>query len=144
MEMAACSQVTADGFIFGPNGSGKLYISVYYHRGSGSSHKGCWSDDVPPPLEYEIFCKSDLGKWFDSDGHYWGVHQSGDTVLGTRGERLSKFPANRNAANPWHGYPVSPLIRGDVDAPPDEVVETWIQDGVVNRTFGRKIQRRKV
>ena len=101
MGVVACSRVTANGLIFGPNASGKLYIAVYYHRGSGSSLKGCWSDNVPPPLEYEIFCLADHGHWCDSDDHYWGVHDGGRAVLGTRGERLSKFPVNRNATNPW-------------------------------------------
>lgn len=136
---------TRDGLIFGPNGTGKKYISLFYHRGSGSPRdKSCWHKDVSPPKEYGIFCAADLKNWVDSRGHYWSMHNKGETVLGTRGERLSKFPYNANHKDPWHGFPVSPLERGDADAPPDDFVESWIANGVISKTFGRRIQRRKI
>jgi hypothetical protein len=133
------------GICFGPTNSGKMYISVYKHRGSGSSeYKNQWASSVPPQMEFTIFCSSDDGDWYDAQGHYWGVHNEGNTILGCGKERLAKFPRTSNASDPWHGYPVSPLDTGEKDAPPDDLVENWISTGVIPRRFGRRIQRRKV
>jgi len=136
---------TISGVLFGPNGSGKSYISLYSHRGTGSSrYKHQWVSLIPPLMEFSIFCTADTANWRDPSGHYWGLYNSGATVLGTRGERLCKFPKNTNENNPWHGYPVSPREDGDKDAPPDMFVENWIAHGVVSKIIGRRIQRRKV
>ncbi len=143
--MSGRGRAMASGIQFGPNRNGKLYISIFIHRGTNrSKYKNKWHPSVPPPMEYDIFCKADFGNWRDSRGHYWGVHDAGSTVLGCQGERLCKFPQTINASDPWHGYPVSPLWDGDNSAPPDDFVEYWIATRVVTNTFGRRIQRRKV
>ena len=135
----------ASGVQFGPTQSGKVYISLHQHRGSGApAHKHQWCDQISRVMEFGIFDTADYQNWCDRDGHFWGIHDRGQTVLGVRGERLSKFPRTSNSSDPWHGYPVSPLERGDDDAPPDEFVERWIETGAVSKTFGRRIQRRKV
>ncbi len=136
---------TSSGILFGPNNSGKMYISVYNHRGSGSRvYKNQWLSTITPAIEYTIFCDADDGNWKDYNGHYWGVHNRGITVLGDCREHLSKFPKTSNLTDHWHGYPVSPRESGDKDAPPDDFVESWISIGVVSKTFGRRIQRRKI
>ena len=136
---------TESGILFGPNGSGKSYISLFYHRPTGArEHKNAWHPSVLPPAEYGLFDLADRMQWDDEDGHYWAVADGGTTVLGQRGERLARFPFNRNDHDPWHGFPVSPLERGDDDSPPDGFVEEWIRQGVVTKTTGRRIQRRKI
>ena len=133
------------GIQFGPNNTGKLYVSLHRHRGSGSTaYKNRWAPQVPPAMEYDIFCAADYGGWVDVNGHYWGVDNGGVTILGDQGERLCKFPRNDNPRVPWHGYPVSPLQNGSVDAPPFAFVEDWIRHGVVSRTVGRRIQKWKI
>ncbi len=139
--------VTSAGVIFGPNTSGKRYISLYIHRQTSVTRdKSMWSNSVPPPDEYGIFCTADAGNWRDVQGHYWGrlLVRGSIIVIGLSGERICKFPQNANARDPWHGYPVSPKQRGDDDSPPDAFVDRWIASGVITRTFGRRIQRRKV
>jgi hypothetical protein len=139
------ARATSSGIEFGPNDKGKYYISIFYHRGNNRPGlKNKWDPDVPPLQEYEIFCYADYGDWFDQHDHYWGVHAAGNTVLGCQGERLCKFPRTSNRSDPRHGYPVSPMLNGDDDAPSDEFVEGWIVRGVISKTFGRRIQRRKV
>jgi hypothetical protein len=138
-------RATSSGIEFGPNHNGKSYISIFYHRGNNRPGlKNKWHADVLPPEEYAIFCHADYEDWFDHNNHYWGVHSSGNTVLGCQGERLCKFPKTSNVSDPWHGYPISPLLNGDDDAPSDEFVEKWIVRGVISKTLGRRIQRRKV
>jgi hypothetical protein len=135
--------VTSSGILFGPTGSGKTYLSAYEHRGA-NARKSRWANSVPPVREYGIFKESDDSDWRDDLGHYWGILDKVATVLGDAGERLSKFPANGVASVPWHGYPVSPRVRGKFDAPSFRFVEEWRARGAITRTVARKIQRRKL
>lgn len=136
---------TESGIQFGPNRNGKLYISVFIHRGNNrSNYKNKWEPSITPPIEYAIFCAADYENWRDHKGRYWAVHQGGIIILGCQGERMCKFPRTSNPGDPWHGYPVSPLLNGEDDAPPDDLVENWIEAHVVSKTFGRRVQRRKV
>lgn len=139
------SKGSSAGISFGPNSSGKMYISVFYHRMTGKRYrKNTWCATVSPSMEYDIFCTADDGSWQDSHGHYWGLRAGGATQLGSRGERLCKFPCTSNVSDPWHGFPVSPMYEGDKDAPSDDFVERWIDMGIVSKTIGRRIQRRKI
>ncbi|HTA34378.1 MAG TPA: hypothetical protein VK721_13235 [Solirubrobacteraceae bacterium] len=131
-----------DGLSFGPTASSKMYLAMYQHRGHDPS-KSCWSPDVPPPMEYSIFERADDEQHSDPDGHYWGVRDAAGAALGTAGERLAKFPFNALETVPWHGYPVSPASGRPSETPPDSLIEGFIDAGVVSRTFGRKLQRRK-
>lgn len=131
-----------DGLVFGPTASGKSYLSMFDHRGRNRA-KSWWADDVSPPDEYAIFEQADTLDRCDTSGHYWGVRDASGTRLGTRGERLAKFPHNAVAVVPWHGYPVSPGNGRASEIPPDEFVDALIDAGAVSRTFGRKLQRRK-
>lgn len=130
------------GIQFGPTLSGKMYIAVYIHRGM-RPERNQWS--IPPDGEYKIFVAADQGNWHAPPGHYWGVQSYHAPTLGTRGERICKFPMGSNSANvPWHGFPVSPIDDGAGSAPPDSLVETWIQNRVVSKTIGRRIEKRKI
>lgn len=82
-----------DGLLFGPTGSGKMYLAMYDHRGR-NWRKSCWAIDVPPPHEYAIFDGADARVQVDIAGPYWGVRDASGSTLGTRGERLAKFPRN--------------------------------------------------
>jgi hypothetical protein len=137
----AAGQPLPGGVMFGPTVSGKMYLSLYIHRGSWIG-RSQWI--VEPQTEFNIFGAADNANWRGPNGHYWGVHVPDAGVLGARGERLAKFPQTSNAVDPWHGYPVSPLEDGDRSAPPDDLVELWRQNNVVSKTFARRIQRRKV
>lgn len=129
------------GVMFGPTRSGKMYLSMYIHRGN---LRGRSQWHIPPGREFTIFVAADDGNWRDVKGNYWGVDGLGAATIGTRGERLSKFPQTTNKTDPWHGYPVSPLEDGDRSAPSDDLVEMWIENNIVSKTTGRRIQRRKL
>lgn len=135
--------------LYGSAASGeKRYLCSNHHwgarRAGGIKHE--WDPvNVPPAVEYQLFRTSDSNDWSDTDGHYWGFgHREGRMILGTQKERLCKFPLPSNPTDPWHGYPVSPLLNGDDDAPPDGFVQDWIDNNVISKTFGRRIQRGKV
>lgn len=136
---------TADGISFGPTTNGTHYISLYYHRhtSGGRPDKNYWHYAFLPPAEYSLFSDSEDGEWSDGAGHFWGVRDQGKLELGLRGERLAKFPCPSNNSDPRHGYPVSPQLRA-TDTPPDDVIQKWIDDNVIGRTFGARIRRRKI
>jgi hypothetical protein len=142
---ASAGKATQDGIEFGPTANNKLYLSLFYHRGNpGNSNKSIWTDEIKPYDEYLIFVKADDEEWFDDSGHYWGMRDGGIVVLGKHGERLCKFPHNRKQTVPWHGYPVSPLERGEDDSPPDELADKWLELGAISRVIHRRILRRKI
>ena len=124
----------------GPTRSGKRYLSYYEHRGA-NRRKSCWAVSVEE--EFAIFAFSDDQDLQDDDGHFWGRRDEAGAVLGTKGERLAKFPFNAVETVPWHGFPVSPASGRASEVPPDDLVERMIEDGFVSRTFGRKLQRRR-
>ena len=136
------NRTTTAGLEYGPTASGKMYLSVFKHRGGGSrQHKHRWS--ISPDAEYGVFYDSDDNCWHDTQLNYWGVLSQGQ-VLGEQGERICKFPCTSNQQDPWHGYPASPRDNGLPDTPPDSLIELWITRGIIPKEFGRKIQKLKV
>lgn len=127
------------GIAFGPTASGKLYLSVYAHRGA-NPRKSQWA--IPPTDEFGCFSRSDAEGWLDLDGHLWGALDPTGPTLGTRGERLAKFPRTV-PPTPWHGYPVSASSGRASETPPDELVERLRDDGRLTRTLARKLQTRR-
>jgi hypothetical protein len=143
--MSTTPAAVPDGILFPANASGKQYISLYYHRGSGSRrHKHRWSPSFGPPLEHGVFCRSDASGWRDGSGHYWSLHGNGTVEIGDRGEIIAKFPSNANANDPWHGYPVAPEDGRDNDCPPVDLVQGWIATQTVSETLGFRIMRRRL
>ncbi len=133
------AQAVAGGILYGIHYHGKHYLSTHHHRGT-RPQKSIWSNAITRSMECCIFYDADKHNWRCSNGHYWGVHHGGETILGQDGERLCKFPCPSNESDAWHGYPV---FSKD-DAPPDDFVEWWINQGVISRTKGKKIQKGKL
>jgi hypothetical protein len=131
--------VSSDGIHFGPTPNGKRYVSLYNHR-QANRGKSVWLKSVRPADEYQMFSDADNYDWYDTRGNYWSLRDGGAEV-GTRGERVAKHPVTTNPTDPWHGYPASPNQKGAGDAPPDPLVEGWLADGLVTRTFARRLQR---
>jgi hypothetical protein len=132
------------GVTFGPNTSGKLYLSDYRHRGNGDArYKSFWLATIPASTEFEIFCVSDTKNLLDEDGNLFGCLDDGETEIGTKGEVLCKFWNPHNQVNPWHGHRVSPSLRS-ADEIKIPTVQQWIDSQSITRTFGRSIQRGEV
>lgn len=91
-----------DGIHFGPTATGKLYISMYTHRGM-KPMKTCWHPNIPPKEEFELFTHSDVNQWLDARGHYWSHKEGGAAELGTAGERIAKHPRTTNPTDPSRG-----------------------------------------
>lgn len=136
------------GIAFGPTKkNGKLYLSVYKHRGSGCpKRKAKWHSSISPDVEYEIFETSDEGNWCDADsGHYYGVRNNGETILGSKEERVCKFPCPRNPWDPWHGYPFKkPNKESSESWIPTNVLDNWLASGAIDLSFYRRIRKGKI
>jgi|GEM_PF-1494571 len=138
------NKINSDGYEYGPTKKGKIYLSLYKHRGSGNHHKNVWESSITPDIEYSIFYFADENDWYDESRDYWGVLDQGKKILGMKGERISKFPCTSNESDPWHGYPASPSNENKIDksdCPSDVLIEKWIETSVVTKEFGRKIQK---
>ena len=134
-------QPAQSGIIFSPTSTGKSYLCSNHHRGGGpQAHKSAWL--ISHQAEFLLFCDADYANWVDANGDYWGIAPDCG-VIGTRGQRLAKFPSNATPQLPWHGFPVSPQADEN-HAPPDDFVDVWIDNAVVPKEFGRKIQRCRI
>ncbi|MEY2914013.1 MAG: Double-stranded binding motif [Cyanobacteriota bacterium] len=96
------NNTTSDGYEYGPTVNGKMYLSLFYHRGNGSKKdKHMWC--VLPDHEYDIFFNSDKHDMYDSTQHYWGVLERGKVKIGENfygnGEGKSKKEAEQHAAS---------------------------------------------
>jgi hypothetical protein len=99
----------------------------------------------PPTHEYAIFGAAESKEWKDDRHHLWGF-MPGLIMVGTQGERLAKFPAPQNAADPWHGYPVSALDhKREFDHRPcGALIDKWRDDGLITAVEAARIRRGKI
>jgi hypothetical protein len=139
----AAPPVAVGGVTFGPTSKGKMYVSTMAHRGHRSRRqKSRWS--IPPKDEFALFDESDANDWYSPNGHLWNRgDDEGRRQLGERGERLAKFPKARRGV-PWHGYPVSPRFDGPRGRPDDDLIERWVEDKTITRTFARRLQADRI
>jgi hypothetical protein len=141
------NNTTSDGYEYGPTVNGKMYLSLFYHRGNGSKKdKHMWC--VLPDHEYDIFFNSDKHDMYDSTQHYWGVLERGKVKIGERGERISKFKYPSNPMDAWHGYPIFPAEekKGTRNALPpdfDDLIAKWIKSNLIARELGKKILKER-
>ena len=132
------------GIKFGPTKkNGKWYVSVYKHRGSGCpARKTQWHSSISPDVEYEIFETSDEGNWCDgASGHYYGVRNNAETILGSNGERVCKFPCPSNISDPWHGYPFRQNQKSFI---PTNVLNNWLASKVIDISSYKRILKRTI
>lgn len=134
---------SSGGILYGPTASGKRYLSMYAHRGA-NPQKSEWHQDVPPDDEYALFETADDQAWMDINGDYWSLRDGGALPVGTRDERIAKHPKTSNARDPWHGYPASPAEKGSADAPAADLLDRWLDEGVIGRPMHRRILRRRI
>lgn len=130
-----------DGFLYGPNGSGKTYKSLNYHRNPQKPGKSLWHGNFTRDEEFELFCLCDNTQWVCVDGNYWGT-RNGKYILGTAEERFSFYPSNANPLVPWHGYPIRSSSR-DYRVP-DEIIEMWLTAKIIDGITAKRIRSAKI
>lgn len=134
-------ELEPDGFVYGPNASGKKYKSLNYHRNMPRPGKTRWADVFTRDHEYELFDTCDRNNWRCADGHYWGT-LNGKFQLGMTEERFSFCPVNTNPRVPWHGYPVRG--SGKDYQIPESILEAWLEDGIITDIIAKRIRSAKI
>ncbi|MGO7544403.1 hypothetical protein AB9E34_01410 [Rhizobium leguminosarum] len=130
-----------DGFLFGPNKTGKTYKSLNYHRNAPKPGKSRWQDDFTRDHEFDLFCACDENRWLCVDGNYWGT-LNGKVIVGTAEERFSFCPSNANPLVPWHGYPISSCSR-DYKIP-EQIIEMWLKAEIIDGITAKRIRSAKI
>lgn len=121
------------------------YMSVSYHR-NGDPEKSQWTISVEE--EFRSFAISRQNRWYQ-DKRGWGIHPSGSLIeVGTlvcgKIVRISRFqemsPLGQEFKDIWHGYPAD--IKGKTnDIPVVEVLDSWLNAGIIKRHQLSKIRR---
>jgi hypothetical protein len=144
-ESAGRSTVVQSGVLFPASEFNSSYLSRNDHRSFADGPRNKWSASCPPVREYKVFCIAEDNGWRDDRPNLWGI-EAGLPEIGGNGECLAKFPDPSNAADNWHGYPVSArdLRREYEHRPKPALVRQWREIGVISETQEARINRGKV
>jgi hypothetical protein len=107
-----------------------------------------WLPEMTEEDEFGVFDTADNNELTDSDGNLYGIWRADDgelRMLGTRDELVAEFPVNQSA-EPWHGYPVYPLVgrgpqnrRGQRGRPEKEVFMKMEAAGLIDKRQRRRL-----
>lgn len=127
---------------------GKYYESIPAHgknaQRKGRENKSFWS--ISANKQYECFEKSDMNDWWDAEKNgYYFINPSLDPI-GKTDEIRAFFPnPDNNSEFPcfginykWHGYPTKDRRVSN------DLIELWIEKGVITRATGLNIKRLKL
>ncbi|AYL98723.1 hypothetical protein [Mucilaginibacter celer] len=95
---------------YGPTVNGHYYTSKQDHRRTAKYKKQKTRWCIDEGEEYSVFkpAAEDYNCWFSQENNcIFSIIDSAKVTLGKNGEKLAKFPNERNNGEPWHGYPVS-------------------------------------
>lgn len=128
---------------YGPTSKNHYYISKPDHRRSASAKKGKTRWDIEEGEEYSVFSESNEPYWYcNENGCLFSLIDNCSEVLGENGERIAKFPDDRNAQEPWHGYPV--CTEEKQNRPSSELLDIIEGGGFVDRRVRIKIERGQI
>jgi hypothetical protein len=122
------------------------YIPNPQHRNAAfASQKSQWVISVSDELV--CYQKSQQEQWVCGEA-YWGLHlvQLSPSLLGTSQQpspsplHIAKFVGDLNGN--WHGYPVAHWLS-PYDKPAVNVLNSWLESGMINRPKYAKIHRGK-
>jgi hypothetical protein len=134
-------RVNDDRTRFTPSDGRRACDSMDYHRQrmAGFEEKALWNPEVPRQREYELFRKAEDNNWRCQRDHYWSVGDDpyGREVLGENDERVACYPRRTIEGEPVHGYPVIGKDAG----PPTTFFREWERDGVIKRSFKKKLYK---
>jgi hypothetical protein len=90
--------------------------------------------------EFCVFAESNEPYWYCSENNcLFSLIDNCTKVLGENGERIAKFPNDRNENEPWHGYPV--LTDKQENRPNSDLLDIIESSGFVDRKVRIKIEK---
>lgn len=129
---------------YGPTVKGKLYLPKNDHRThSLKPNKSKWSISENQELSvFEIAEKPIIELFCKENNCYFSLVDNANMVIGTKGERLAKFPKTRNGSDPWHGYPVT--SHENHNAPSDALLDIMVDQEIITGSTRKRIERKKI
>lgn len=130
---------------YGPTSRGDYYISKEDHRRTAKKkeEKTLWR--IKEGQEFSVFKISNEPKnwWFCEENNcLFSLIKNCSFILGSTGERIAKFPNDRNAKEPWHGYPV--LTERNENRPSSELLDVIQNQGAITYSVRIKIERGQI
>lgn len=114
-------------------------INTKHRASKPSSSASVWT--ISEWGEIQLFGEASRKNWRSSEKEVlWAIHflTSQMQKIGVDPENdlfIAKFRCDKNQE--WHGYPVHPL---NDDIPPEEVLEAWRKEELIDKTDKRRIQ----
>lgn len=132
---------------YGPTTRGDYYTSKSDHRRTAKTkrNKGVitktkWSIDEGE--EYDVFkiANEEYDLWYCKKNNcLFSFVDEANFVLGQGGERVAKFPNERNINEPWHGYPVS--TDQSQNRPTSEMLDNLLKNKKITLVNRLRIER---
>ena len=125
---------------YGPTSRGDFYLSKEDHRRTAKKKKEKTRWEIDEGEEFSVFAESNEPYWYCKQNKcLFSLIDNCTEVLGENGERIAKFPNDRNKQEPWHGYPV--LTEKQENRPSSDLLDIIEENGFVNRKVRIKIEK---
>lgn len=125
---------------YGPTNRGDYYISKADHRRTAKTKKGKTRWDIEEGQEFSVFQETNEPYWYCNENEcLFSLIDNCSEVLGENGERIAKFPDDKNEDDPWHGYPV--LTEQKQNRPSSELLDIIQEKGFVDIKVRMKIEK---
>lgn len=127
---------------YGPTNKGDFYKSKPDHRRTAKEKQGKTRWEIEEGEEYSVFLEANTPDpyWFCSENNsLFSFVDDCSEILGRNGERVAKFPNDRNPSDPWHGYPV--LTEEKQNRPSSELLDLIQKSGFISLPVRLKIEK---
>ena len=125
---------------YGPTSQGDFYISKPDHRRTSKPKKGKTRWEIEEGEEFSVFSESNEPYWYCNENEcLFSLIENCYEVLGENGERIAKFPNDRNKNEPWHGYPV--LTEEKQNRPSSDLLDILEEGGYIDPRVRIKIDK---
>lgn len=125
---------------YGPSSRGDFYLSKADHRRTAKTKKGKTKWEIEEGEEFSVFLETNEPYWYCSENNcLFALMDNCTEVLGENGERIAKFPNDRNKQDPWHGYPV--MTQEKQNRPSSDLLDIIEESGSLDIKVRIKIEK---
>lgn len=141
--MIASQQRNQDG-TYGPTKKGKLYLPKPDHRtNSRNNQKSKWLINENQELSiFEIAENPEKELFCNENNCYFALVDNAAQIIGTKNERMAKFPSPQNKSDAWHGYPVT--CHENHNSPSDDLLDIMVDQSIISPTTRKRIEKKKI
>lgn len=127
--------------------SGLQYVFTPKHHGEPGQSR--WVTELTFDEEFAIFDNADAINLADTEGKLYGYERRDDSLrkIGTQNQQIALFPVP-SQGNPWHGYPLYPLIDannpnrgGENCRPPLMIFDRMVALGHITKAQAKRLKK---